>query len=436
MKYARTIAGAFLALSLSACGTPAPNSTSSLLPQSGSSLPWSWWRGPLDTGVAPSAKITASNVSNLRLAWKADLGSKGYGTPVVSGNIIVASATNSIAAFDAISGKQLWSFSSPQKYVLFSGPAIAGNEVVASTAWGGAATYALDIASGKLLWQRDWGTSFSSYGGALPTGAGTVVIGLANQTEPPCSHGEIVALDAATGATRWQHDTAADGDGSGTWSAANLSLTGDVLVTTGNACGTPGPADEPDSVLSLNAQTGVETWRFFASDSQNDPANTDLDFGSTPVDANGLIVAASKSGRVYGVGDISGTQVFDTRIAAASCCPSNGGSISSPAWDGRQLYVGGGSLAGDGTGHLVAMDLGGNVKWDFSSSAPVVSPPSVANDLVFVGSASDLVAIATSTGQQLWNYHTGGTIWAGAAISGKTVLTESNDGFLYAFSLP
>lgn len=434
MHSRRLFVAAAFAICLSACSGQAHISPLPVTSQANVSTDWPWWRGPLNSGVALNSTVRADNVGSMALAWRADLGSKGFGTPAVAGNVVVASATNAVSAFDATTGTKLWSFSSPEKYLLFSGPAIVSRrEVIVSTAWGGAATYALDLQTGNLLWEQNWGTNFGSYGGALPVNDNEVAIVLSNQTEPPCSHGEVVTLSASTGVVIWRHLTAADGDGAGIWSAPNLGHDGSILVTTGNSCGTPMPGDEPDSVLSLNAQTGVENWRFFAVDSQNDPTDSDLDFGSTPVDAAGLVVAASKSGRVYGIGRSSGAQVWEERVAAASCCPDQGGSISSPAFDGQRLYVGGGTLANDGAGYLQALDTAGNVKWDFASAQTVVSPPAVANDVVLVGSADELVALNAQTGVQLWSFPTRGRVWAGAAISGNSVFTESNDDGLYAF---
>jgi outer membrane protein assembly factor BamB len=398
---------------------------------------WTWWRGPQNTGVAIGSTITSANVSSLTLAWKANLGSAAYGTPAVSQNVVVASATNTVAAFNASTGAQLWSFASPEGYVGFSGPTIIGNTVFVSTQWNGAATYALNLTTGKVIWDHNWTTNFSSYGAAFPVNANEIIIGLGNQSEPPCAHGAIIALNTADGSMLWEHDTAAQGNGSGVWAAANADASGNIVVTTGNDCTQPPPTtDEPDSILSLNASTGTERWRFFALDSQNDPANTDLDFGSTPVYADGTVVAVSKSGRVYGVSATTGTKVFETQITPAACCPDQGGSISSPAWDGTRLYLGGGDQGGTGAGRFVAMSLTGSVLWNFASTKPVTTPPTVANDVVFLGDASNIAALSTASGTELWQYQTGNLIWGGAAVVGNAAYTTSTDGYLYAFALP
>lgn len=396
---------------------------------------WSWWRGPANTGAAIGSSISAKNAASLKLAWKANLASAAYGTPAISGDVVVASALNSVSAYDARSGALLWTFSSPEGYQLFSGPTIVGDEAIVSTAYYGAATYALSLDSGKLLWERNWGAAYSAYGGAFPMSVNEIAIGLANQTEPVCSHGALVALNAQTGATIWEHDTASEGVGDGIWSAANADGKGDLVATTGNSCETPSASDEPDSVIAVDPVSGTERWRFFATDSQNDPANTDLDFGSTPVDANGILVTASKSGRVYGINENSGVQTFDVQITPASCCPETGGSISSPAWDGTRLYLGGGDANGTGAGRFVAMSPAGTILWNYSSGKPVQSPPSIANDVVFVGSTDDLVALDSATGRVLWKYATGDYIWAGSAVMGGQVFTTSTDGYVYAFTL-
>ncbi|HVA36590.1 MAG TPA: PQQ-binding-like beta-propeller repeat protein, partial [Candidatus Dormibacteraeota bacterium] len=334
---------------------------------------WAWWRGPSNTGAASSA-VTAANVSTLQQAWAADLGSPAYGTPAVAGNLVIVPSLNTLDAVDATSGAIRWSFTSPEGYKLFSGPTIIGTLVISSTAYYGAATYALDAATGRLAWEKDWGTSYSGYSAAAPVSPGEAVIGLANQAEPPCSAGAVIAVNPATGAVLWRHDTTpVFGSGDGVWAAANVDHLGDVVATTGNPCASPDPG-EGDAILALSAQTGQRRWMFTSSEALNG-SNSDLDFGSTPVDAGGVIVAASKSGWVYGLDASSGILMWKYQLSAASCCPETSGSISSPAWDGSRIYVGGGSLTNDGTGRFAALRNSGSVLWEDTSPAPVQAPP-------------------------------------------------------------
>lgn len=399
-------------------------------------LPWTFVRGPAWNGEARGSAITSANVQNLATLLQVSLGSAAYYSPVIAGATIVASSTRTVAAFDAESGRKLWSFSSPSHYTLFSAPTVVDGTVYVATAWKGAAVYALDLRTGSRLWSRDFGVSFAAYGAPTPIGTLSIIVGLANQTEPPCSHGAVLALNAASGETVWRHDTASMGNGAGVWNAANVAEDGSILVPVGNPCG--GAANtEGDSILALDASSGTERWRYTAFDAlfldRRDDA--DYDFGATPVDASGLIVAPSKNGNVYAVNRATGSLRWRTPIAAGSSDPTRGGSISSPAWDGRLLYIGGGSATGDGTGMLNALTPTGAIVWKTSSPQPVTAPPTLSNDLVFAGFGNSLAALTTANGTIVWSAPAGGIVFGGPAVSRDRLCFSSEAGELFCFRL-
>ena len=398
--------------------------------------PWTFERGPAFTGEA-RGNITAANLQNLAMALQTNLGSPAYYSPVIVGSTVIAASTKTVAAFDLTNGRRLWSFASPARYSLFSAPTVVDASVYVATAWKGAAVYALDLRTGTPLWSRDFGTKFAAYGAPTPVPAlGLVVVGLGNQTEPPCSHGAILALSAAGGATVWEHDTATMGNGAGVWNAVNVAGDGSLLVPVGNPCN--GAANtEGDSILALDPASGKERWRYTALDAlrldRRDDA--DYDFGATPVDAAGLVVAPSKNGIVYAVDRATASLRWQTPIAAGSSDPTRGGSISSPAWDGRFLYVGGGSATGDGTGFLNALTSSGAIAWRIASPQPVTAPPTVSNDLVFAGFGTSLVAASTASGTIVWSAAAGGLVFGGPAISGDRLCFTSEAGDLLCYRL-
>ena len=75
----------------------------------------------------------------------------------------------------------------------------------------------------------------------------------------------------------------------------------------------------------------------------------------------------------------------------------------------------------------------GNLKWTFSTSAPIQSSPAVAGNTVYVGSNDNkLHAINAETGAQIWEFETGSFIWSSPAVANGVVYFGSNDGNLYA----
>jgi len=75
----------------------------------------------------------------------------------------------------------------------------------------------------------------------------------------------------------------------------------------------------------------------------------------------------------------------------------------------------------------------GELKWVFSTDAPIHSSPAVADGTVYVGSQdSKLYALDAATGAKRWEYKTGGWVESSPAIVNGVVYFGSNDGRLYA----
>ena len=73
------------------------------------------------------------------------------------------------------------------------------------------------------------------------------------------------------------------------------------------------------------------------------------------------------------------------------------------------------------------------VKWSFKTNGPIISSPSVADGLVYVGSADgNLYAVDLNTGQQKWKFQTRGQVDSTPAIADGMVFFLSYDGGFYA----
>jgi len=72
-------------------------------------------------------------------------------------------------------------------------------------------------------------------------------------------------------------------------------------------------------------------------------------------------------------------------------------------------------------------------KWAFPTGGAVVSPPAVANGIVYVGSNDgSLYALSAGTGKLLWSYATGGPVMSAPAVTNNRVFVHSNGGIFYA----
>ncbi len=75
----------------------------------------------------------------------------------------------------------------------------------------------------------------------------------------------------------------------------------------------------------------------------------------------------------------------------------------------------------------------GELKWVFSTGAPIHSSPAVADGIVYVGSRDNkLYALDAATGIKRWEYKTGSWVESSPAIANGVVYFGSADGRLYA----
>jgi quinohemoprotein ethanol dehydrogenase len=164
---------------------------------------------------SPLAEIDAGNVARLGLAWEASLDSFDFGieaTPLVAdGRLYVTSTWSRVFAFDAATGKRLWSFDPevPRDW-LRQGCCKAVNRGVAlwkDKVYVGAfdgRLIALDARSGKPMWTADTTGRKPLYTitGAPRVVKGKVIIG--NGGGDFGTRGYISAYDAETGALAWR----------------------------------------------------------------------------------------------------------------------------------------------------------------------------------------------------------------------------------------
>lgn len=188
---------------------------------------------------SPLNQINADNVSQLGLAWYADLGtSRGaQATPlVVDGVLYNASVFNVVTAYNAATGEELWTFD-PQVDRSWARVTCCGPNTRGIAAWRGklfVATLdgrliALDAVNGQQVWSTQTFTRDHAYSitGAPRVFDGKVVIG--NGGGEFGVRGFVSAYDAETGVQLWKFYTVpgnpADGpDGAASDSARELAL--------------------------------------------------------------------------------------------------------------------------------------------------------------------------------------------------------------------
>ena len=199
------------------------------------------WKDLAMVGDA-SGTVQALALDSGKVRWKFKTANAVYSTPAVSGDLAVfASADGNIYAVNAGSGKESWRYTTDRPIV--ASPAIAAPNPTNGTVYIGSSESkfrALDLFSGKLLWQ------FDGLGGFVETRPllydGKVIFGAWDQY--------LYALDAKTGKLAWKWK----GDKAGT-------LLSPAACWPIAANGTIFFAAPDRKMTAVDAKTGAQIWR-------------------------------------------------------------------------------------------------------------------------------------------------------------------------------
>ena len=180
------------------------------------SAQWPQWRGPDRNGTVAPASTPAWPAAWKR-AWRVDVG-EGYSSPVVSGGRVFVHSRKDpaevVTAIDLASGKILWqsryaSAFAKNQYATsmakgpHSTPLVVGDLVV--TVGASAVTSAWNAKTGALLWRKDYSSSvdlsklFTGTAASPLHEGGSVIVQVGSDTHG----GRVIALDPKTGAERW-----------------------------------------------------------------------------------------------------------------------------------------------------------------------------------------------------------------------------------------
>ena len=289
------------------------------LPQNAGEWP-SYGRDFSEQRFSPLKQVNATNVSQLGLAWSADLAERGGSyetTPVVTdGRIFVTSPWSKVYAFDARTGKRLWKYDPhvPGEYavklccgIVNRGVAVWKDKIIWGTLDG--RLIAADAKTGQKVWeiQATDPQKWFSITGAPRIADGHIFIGEAGSEFEERGYLACYSADSgkelwrwwsvpgdpskgfeqpelAMAAKTWGGEWWKTGGGGTPWDGITYDpTTGYVYLGTGN--GAPWPAENRSpgsgdnlftaSVIALEAKTGKYVWHY-----QETPAES-FDFDST-----------------------------------------------------------------------------------------------------------------------------------------------------------
>jgi outer membrane protein assembly factor BamB len=431
------------------------------------------------TGYNPNETILGTgNASSLHALWSDDLGDVMLAQPVQAAGVNVGGRLIDVVyegtehggfyALNASTGHALWHrnlgsvktncFNLPDGVYGIGGAAAiaftgAGTGVV-YVAGGDGAVHALDLATGTE--EPGWPVTGvftpaqEHVWSAVNLFSGRLYVTVASHCDTAPYHGDTVEINVAKHAivARFYPAGPPSGgiSGGGIWGYGGASVdpaNGHVFVATGNALTTPENYLYSDSVVELSSTLGVL--------GSNSPVRgKDADFGATPVLFRPagcpvtLVAAKHKSGAlfIYGEGALGSGYRQRLQIASSGDWRFNG----LPAWDPvtNMLYVSNSMDSSSGTylHGLVALKAAANCSLSLAWQQTVgiqftsVSPPTVANGVIYYGDGRDghEFAFDAATGTQLWNSgSTTGQLFAAPMVAGGRLFVASWDHRLWAF---
>jgi len=313
------------------------------------------------------ARINASNVADLELAWSFGLddSSSPHSYPLVtSDTVFIGSESGKLYALDRESGCTRWVFSADGniRTAIVHGRVRINGEERTLLFFGtfGARAYAVDALSGRLVWEKLMDEHrFSTLTGTpifhddrlfVPVSAYEVIAAAAPVYGCCTFRGSVAALDATTGEEIWRRYTIEEEavvtgrhwlfvkekgpSGAPVWQAPAVDeARGLLYFATGENYSDP-TTDTSDAVFAVNLSDGSVRWhhQFTEGDAWNaacgadwldgncpESDGPDYDFGAPPILARTpygreLLFAGQKSSMVYAMDPESGELVWEQRV--------------------------------------------------------------------------------------------------------------------------
>lgn len=373
---------------------------------------------PAGTGYTPLALPPP-----LRVAWVRHLGGRNnVESPVVVDGRVYVGTSNittvneaALNCFDALTGDLLWRF--PAGTDVKSTPAVAGGRIFFSTSIG--KLFALDAATGGILWQAQLGDSLTRWEMTSPTVfAGKVYAG----GIPAMS-----CFDAATGDSLWRYVGQAGPEADfipSIYSAPAVS--GEIAVFTTRA-----------GIFAFDRNSGALLWSASGQHRSAAIANDLVYTEGGPFGSQLLKAYALTTGAVVHSADYPQSE-------------STAGPVATPT---RIIAVHGGNCTPDNCFYPHGLlqgwqhDLGPNLHWNFEVGDPIASSrpyqritgsinstPAVASNIAYFGADDGrLYAVNVTTGLEAWRFDLGVPVRSSPAIAGNMLFVTAEDGSLYAF---
>lgn len=376
---------------------------------------WPQWRGPARDGVASAFTVPTTWPAQLTRKWEATIGA-GHASPVIAGNRVVVhtrQGTREIAAaYDLESGKQLWQQGIEAPYRVNpaaaghgpgpkSTPAIAAGRVFTLGISGIFSAH--DLATGNLLWRKTAPPTPPEYGTATSplVDGGSVIAFLGGQNA-----GALTAMDAASGAVKWEWK--GDGPGYSSPMIATFAGTRHVIV------------QSQTKLVGVNAADGRLLWET--------PIKTPFAQNSvTPIVVNGLVIYAGLENPTIAL-RVTANQGKGWSVAPAWRNEALSMYMSSPAATSNALF----GLSNKNRGQFFAIDpASGKTLWTTKGREAENASIVRAGDYLLLATTNSELIVARANAaryEEVKRYSVADSaMWAHPAFAGRTIIVKDVD---------
>lgn len=368
-------------------------------------------------GNAQKSVGHVETAATLSEAWRVSIG-KGNSnkarlasSPVVDGGrVFTIDTTAEVRAFDAATGRPVWSHqisldNESSRLAFGGGVSTAGGRVFASTGYG--IVEALDAATGQRAWRVNIGVPLR--GAPAVADDRLFVISQDNQ---------MFALSLADGTAQW--DMAATVETSGLFGAATPAVSQGTVVA-GFSSG---------ELLALRVENGRVVWQdALARTGISTSVATLSDIDASPVIDGGQVFAIGKGGRMAGLELNTGQRIWEVNIAGTS----------TPAVAGDWLFV----VTDDAKVVCVARNSG-RVRWisqlpafrdEEDRKGPIswAGPVVTSNRLALVSSRGTMVFVSPTDGEIQTTVKLPSGAYLPPVVANKTLYVLTEDGRLSAW---
>jgi len=285
--------------------------------------------------------------------------------------------------------------------------------------------YALDAAEGTEQWQFDQRDAIRSF--PLVVDGSVFIVAADSNREGVYSNQTLHVLDSADGSEEWQAGVSGQPIVAGDsiflldqWDLVALAVTDgsehwrasveERPTTSPTVSGGHVYVGSESHVYAIDTEDGSEQWRF----------ETGREVGGPPTVANDMVFVGSRDSNVYAINTVDGAEQwrFEVGRFVDSSLTAQNGTVFAAAQATREPAI-------------YALDItNGGERWSAETRGTPVAP-TVAGDIVFVGSGDSVYAFAVTDGTEQWTFQADGYIASSPLVADGTVYVGASDG-LYA----